>query len=160
MEKSNVEADALSQIPRNGYHEVKSLVVKAILKSLQEIDWTDFNGDLSDIICKSSQTISEKMTTEQWKIEQVNDEIIKQVMEALKAGSDKYTFSLEPAKQMFRFRSKLIFRHGLLYKKYFDINLHEERMQFVLPKKYWPQALKACHDNVGHLGIERALLLL
>ena len=100
------------------------------------------------------------MTTEQWKIEQANNEIIKQVMEALKAGSDKYTFSLEPAKQMFRFRSKLIFRHALLYKIYFDINLHKERMQFVLPKKYWPQALKACHDNVGHLGIERTLLLL
>ena len=133
MGKSNVEADALS--PRNGYHEVESLVVKAILKSSQEIDWTDFNGDPSDIICKSSQTILGKMITEQWKIEQANDEI-KQVMEALKAGSNKYALSLEPAKQMFRFRSKLIFRHGLLYKKYFNINLHEERMQFVLPKKY------------------------
>ena len=94
--KSNVEADALSRIPRNGYHKVKSPVVKAILKSSQEIDWTDFNKDPNDIICKSSQTISEKMTTEQWKIEQANDEIIKQVIEALRAGSDKYTFSLEP----------------------------------------------------------------
>ena len=45
-------------------------------------------------------------------------------------------------------------RHGLLYKKYHDINLKEERMQFVLPKKYWHTALEACH-NVGHLGIER-----
>ena len=100
------------------------------------------------------------MTTEQWKIEQANDEIIKQVIETLKAGCDKYTFSLEPAKQMFRFRSKLIFKHGLLNKKYFDINLHKERMQFVLPKKYWPQALKACHDNIGLLGIEITLLVL
>ena len=61
---------------------------------------------------------------------------------------------------MFRYRSKLIWRHGLLYKKYFDINLQEERMQFVLPKKYWLQALEACHDNVGHLGTERTLSLL
>ena len=33
-------------------------------------------------------------------------------------------------------------------------------MQFVLPKKYWHKALEACHDNVGHLGIERTISLL
>ena len=63
----------------------------------------DYNGNPSDIICKSSQTITEKMT--EWKIEQANDEIIKQVTEAMKAGSDKYVFSSGPVKQMFRFRS-------------------------------------------------------
>ena len=61
---------------------------------------------------------------------------------------------------MYRYRSKLILRHGLLYRKYYDINLMEDRMQFVLPKKYHVQALEACHDNVGHLGIERTLSLL
>ena len=33
-------------------------------------------------------------------------------------------------------------------------------MQFVLPRRYWSRALEACHDNVGHLGIERTLSLL
>ena len=33
-------------------------------------------------------------------------------------------------------------------------------MQFILPKKYWQKALEACHDDVGHLGIERTLSLL
>ena len=51
-------------------------------------------------------------------------------------------------------------RHGLLYRKYYDINQKEDRIQFVLPKKYHVQALEACHDNVGHLGIERTLSLL
>ena len=91
----------------------------------------------SDIVCKSSQIITEKMTTEQWKMEQANDETISQVIEAMKASSGEYTFSSELAKQMFRFRNKFVWRHGLLYKKYFDINLQEERMQFMLPKKYW-----------------------
>ena len=130
------------------------------MKSSQEDDWTDFNGNPSAIVCKSSQIITEKMTTEQWKMEQAYDETISQVIEAMKAGSGEYTFSSELAKQMFRFRNKLVWRHGLLYKKYFDINLQEERMQFVLPKKYWSQALEACHDNVGHLRIERTLSLL
>ena len=78
----------------------------------------------------------------------------------MKAGSGEYTFSSDLAKQMFRYRNKLVWRHGLLYKKYFDINLQEERMQFVLPKEYWSCALQVCHDNIGHLGIERSLLLL
>ena len=50
----------------------------------------------------------------------------------------------------------LVYPHLL----YYDINLKEERIQFVLPKKYWHKALEVCHDNVGHLGIERMLSLL
>ena len=30
----------------------------------------------------------------------------------------------------------------------------------MLPKSYWKQALEACHDNMGHLGIERTTSLL
>ena len=114
--KTNVDADALSRIPRNGHYESKSPVVKALLKSSQEVDWTDFNGDPSDVVYKSSQIITEKMTTEQWKMEQANDETISQVTEAMKAGSGEYTFSSELAKQMFRFRNKLVWRHWLLSK--------------------------------------------
>ena len=33
------------------------------------------------------------MTTEQWKMEQDNDEAISQVIEAMKTGSGEYTFS-------------------------------------------------------------------
>ena len=98
-------------------------MVKALLKSSKESDWIDFNGNQSDIVYKSSQIIPEKMTTEQWKKEQANDEITSQVIEAMKASSGEYTFSSELAKQMFRYRNKLVWRHGLLYKKYFDINL-------------------------------------
>ena len=86
--------------------------------------------------------------------------MIGKVIKAITLGADTHAFTSEQAKQMYRFRSKLVMRHGLLYKKYYDINLKEERMQFVLPKKYWHKALEACHDNVGHLGIERTLSLL
>ena len=40
------------------------------------------------------------MTTEQWKKEQANDDIINQVIEAMKVGSGEYTFSSELAKQI------------------------------------------------------------
>ena len=158
--KTNVDADALSRIPRRGYHEVESPVVKVLLKSSQETDWTDYNGNPSEIVCKSCQMILDRMTTEQWKKEQANDEIISQVVKAMENSSENHAFSSELVRQMFRHRNKLMKRHGLLYTKFFDINVQEERMQFVLPRRYWSQALEACHDNIGHLGIERMLSLL
>ena len=42
----------------------------------------------------------------------------------------------------------------------FDGQLQENKFQFVLPQPYWKQALEACHDNMGHLGIERTTSLL
>ena len=42
----------------------------------------------------------------------------------------------------------------------FDEQLQENKFQFVLPKPYWKQSLEACHDNMGHLGIERTTSLL
>ena len=42
----------------------------------------------------------------------------------------------------------------------FDGQLHKNKFQFVLPKPYWKQSLEACHDNMGHLGIERTTSLL
>ena len=109
---------------------------------------------------KSSQIVTERMTTEQWKKKQAKDEAISEVIKAITVGVDTHAFASEQARQMYRFRSKLVLGHGLLYKKYYDINLKEEKMQFVLPKKYWHKALDTCHDNVGHLGIERMLSVL
>ena len=81
--------------------------------------------------------ILDRMTTEQWRKEQANDEIISQVVKAMENSSENHAFSSELARQMFRHRNKLIKRHGLLYKKFFDINVQEERMQFALPRRYW-----------------------
>ena len=42
----------------------------------------------------------------------------------------------------------------------FDGQLQENKFQFILPQLYWKQALEACHENMGHLGIERTTALL
>ena len=150
----------MSRIPADNYYELESPVVKTILKSCQEYDWTDFNGNPIEVVCKTSQVAEAKMTNEQWKIEQSNDDTISQILQVLKNKEIPNSLKTELAKQMYQYRSKLILRHGLLYKKYYDINLMEERMQFVLPQKYHVQVLRACHHNVGHLRIERTLSLL
>ena len=78
--KSNVETDTLSRIPANGYYELESSVVKTILKSCQENDWTDFNGNPTEVVCKTSQVVEGKMTNEQWKIKQSNDDTISLIL--------------------------------------------------------------------------------
>ena len=62
------------------------------------------------------------MTTEQWKCEQAKDEAIGEVIKVITLGADTHSFTSKQAKQMYRFRSKFVMRHGLLDKKYYDIN--------------------------------------
>ena len=64
------------------------------------------------------------------------------------------------SKRLLCSRSHLLFRCGLLYRKVFDGQLQENKFQFILPQSYWKQALEACHENMGHLGIERTTALL
>ena len=99
--RMNIEADALSRIWREEYYELEGPIVKTLLKASQETDWTDFNGDPTEIVCKSSQLVTEKMTTEQWKKEQAEDEAIAEVIKAI-TSSDVNDFTSEQAKQMYR----------------------------------------------------------
>ena len=72
---------------------------------------------------------------------------------------NKDVFSDE-SKRLLRNRSRLLFRCGLLYREVFDGQLQKNKFQFILPQSYWKQALEACHENMGHLGIERTTALL
>ena len=56
---------------------------------------------------------------------------------------------------MKREKGRYILRNGLLYKKCVSNNRETGYLQFVLPRPFRKQALEACHDEVGHLGIER-----
>ena len=61
---------------------------------------------------------------------------------------------------MLRHKQQFFLRNGLLYRKV-QFNSHEQpSLQFVLPQNYREQAVNACHDDTGHLGLERSLDLL
>ena len=55
--KTNIEADALSQIPRDGYTILDKPTVKAIMSAIPYTDWSDYNLCPSDIVCKSTQMV-------------------------------------------------------------------------------------------------------
>ena len=70
--KSNVEADALSHIPRTG-------------DVLIDGPSTNYNYHPSDLVCKSTQIVVHKMSRDDWKAEQENDSIIGPVINVVKS---------------------------------------------------------------------------
>ena len=158
--KTNVEADALSRIPRDKHAIIEQPSVKAIMNAVPYTDWSEYNFNPCDIVCKSTQIVVHKKTRDDWKIEQEGDSIIGPVIEAMRNKTSNTSGLSDESKRLFRNRSRLLFRCGLLYRKIFDGQLQEDKFQFVLPKSYWKQSMEACHDNMGHLGIERTTSLL
>ena len=66
-------------------------------------------------------------------------------------------------RQLLKQRSKLFLRNSILYCRNDTQEIdHPDRntMQLVLPESFTTQALKGCHDDLGHLGVERTLDLL
>ena len=57
-------------------------------------------------------------------------------------------------------RHWFVIQNSLFYHKIKSNQWNQPSLQFVLPIKFRKQALHACHDDVGHLGLERSLDLL
>ena len=66
--KTNVEADALSCIPRSEHTVLDVLTVKAIINVVPHTNLSEYNFHLTDIVCKSTQVVvqtSQEMTRKQ-----------------------------------------------------------------------------------------------
>ena len=61
---------------------------------------------------------------------------------------------------LLRYGKDFILKNGLLYRKTNLKNHPELVVQFVLPKRFVCKVILACHDDNGHLGVERTLGLL
>ena len=58
--KTNIEADALSRIPRDGHALIDTLTIKAIMTAVPSTDWSEYNLNPSEIVCKSTQIVTHK----------------------------------------------------------------------------------------------------
>ena len=107
------------------------------------------------------------MTTSDWIQAQSKDKIVGDIIKMYKAKElqchkGKETDNQE-IRQFLKQRSKLFLRNGILYHKNDTQEIdHPDRntMQLVLSVTFRTQALKGCHDDLGHLGVERSLDLL
>ena len=129
--------------------------VNTIINVVSYTNLSDYNYHPTDFVCKSTQVVVHKKSRNNWKTEQENDPIIDTVIEVMRSKKYDNSQMNDDSKRLLCGRSQLLFCCGLLYRKVFDGQLQESKFQFVLPKPYWKQSLEACHENMGHLGIER-----
>ena len=90
-----------------------------------------------------------------WKEEQMNDKDISCVIGLLEGKEVDKTSVSRNVKIMLWRKNKFVLHNQLLYRKALSITHETEYFQFVLPIGYRKQALEACHNEVGHLGIEK-----
>ena len=96
------------------------------------------------------------MTTSDWIMAQSKDKIVGDIIKMYKVKElqkGKENDSQE-MRQFLKQRSKLFLRNGILYLKSDTQEIdHPDRntMQLVLPESFRTQALKGCHDDLGHL---------
>ena len=136
--------------------------VQVVCKSMTP---SKIESDSDSYSCPDPSWNPNCMTISDWVKVQAEDQVIHDLIQwyrtkELHRGQD--TDSLE-MKQFLRQRGKLLLRNGILYRKN---DTKESKcpdwntMQLVLPTALRIQALKGCHDDLGHLGIERTLDLL
>ncbi len=113
--------------------------------------------------CPTTLTLSpmEQLTSSELKTAQEEDPIICEVKRELESGKIVTSFksSNDSVALLQRQGSKLKIQNQLLY-RVTQSSSGREKLQLVLPEKYWTQVLRSLHDDSGHLGVERTAELL
>ena len=107
---------------------------------------------------------SYKLAHNDWIKEQHEDSDIGLLVQLLKTDKLKKYIAKETdssgIRVLLKYRKDLFLKNGLLYQKVMLKNHSEPISQFVLPKNFVCKVILACHDDNGHLGMERTLGLL
>ena len=179
--KSNVDADALSRNPWD--MQVETAIVKSIIneEGNTQTPFYESYGSNTDslypevIIAKRGYVAgiippvlkmvkAVPMTKENWIEAQKQDPVLNQLTTLLKSktlGHRKHHKNDSPElKSKLRIKNQLILRRGLLYRKMRKGNKEGSVLEFVVPRKFREQVLRACHDDVGHAGIWKCSRLL
>ena len=117
--------------------------------------------DASSVPDSFGQDVLPSMTSSDWRRAQADDphigQVVGHVARATKPSHIAVRSEPPEVKLLLRQWHKLELRDGVLYRKWVD---HGRPLyQLVLPKQFRKRALEGVHDEVGHLGAERALHL-
>ena len=164
----NVDADSLSRIPWDMEQTYDTpldtvLVKSAIIQSRVSIKIPIFLNALITanelVICSNLQ-----LTKSQWRQEQRNDFSLKRLIELCESGKlmNYDTTKEDPAdlKSMMRLRKDFFMENGLLHQKTSFKMTEKQVDQFVMPQQFHKQTVRVCHEDYGHLGMDRVQILL
>ena len=167
----NTVADSLSRIPWENvvfydeidYNIVKAVVHKGETNSTSSIEPELLFEDRKIYMKQLVSSLAGKMTKTQWQKEQLKDPEIGPVLR-LVLEKRHLQYKVRPVdepgtKIILRFKDNLKLVEGLLYRKWLYKN-EMVYLQFVLPGSYRKKTVIACHDEFGHLGMDKTLVLL
>ena len=145
------------------YNLVKAIVHKGEVNSIRSIE-PEFIFDDTKIYMKQLVSkLAGKMTKSRWKSEQQSDPEIGLVLKLVTANQHlQYKFQKDDnpsSRIILRFRDNLKLVDGLLYRKWIYKN-EVTYLQFVLPCSFRKRTVISCHDQFGHLGMDKTLILL
>ena len=145
------------------YNVVKAIVHKGEVNSVGSIEPKLIFDDPKIYMKQLVSKLTGKMTKAQWKSEQQNDPEIGLVLKLVLANRHlQYKFQKDdhPGSLIILcFRDNLKLVDGLLYCKWIYKN-EITYLQFVLPCNFRKQTVISCHDQFGHLGMDKTLILL
>ena len=100
--KSNVEADALSHLPRVIDVLIDGPSVMAIISTVPNTNHMNYNYHPSDLVCKSTQIIVHKISRDDWRSEQENDSIIGPAINVIKSKEISKDVLSDESKRLLR----------------------------------------------------------
>ena len=169
--RQNTVADSLSRIPWENvvfqdevdYNIVKAMVHKGEMNSTSNIEPELLFDDCKIYMKQLVSSLAGKMTKTQWQKEQLQDAeigpVLRLIMEKRHLQYKVRSVDNAGTKIILRFRDQLKLVEGLLYRKWM-YKKEVVYLQFVLPKTYRKKTVMACHDEFGHLGMDKTLVLL
>ena len=173
--KTNINADALSRVswpecmPNNSGTglKVNAVAIRAIQEAALDqpacpIEAYSYDMHVIGAIQDSQQVA--QMTLDDWRQMQEADPALAMIMERLKAvalDQDWCKQANSPELNLYkRERNNLTLQKGILYRQARPRESDKTLLQLVLPSAYREVALKGCHNEVGHLGLECMLDLM
>ena len=104
------------------------------------------------------------MTLEDWHQAQEEDLVLNLVISRLRGGMlGKGQSKTTDAPKISKYRQEhnhLLFKKGVVYRQARPRESEETLLQLVLPAAQREVALRRCHDEVGHLGLEHMIDLM
>ena len=88
--------------------------VKTIIKAMPSTDWSEYDMNLTDIVCNFTKIIVHKKSRHDWKKEQEQDPIIGPVLKIMQTKNAKSDNLDEESQRWLRGRSRLPFKLALI----------------------------------------------
>ena len=165
--KSNIDADTLSRIPWDVV-QVDHLQVGPIVKSIVLAYPAAIQmPHLPNAVIATKELVVRtgyQLSRSQWREEQAADALINKVLDLFQSGQlstyNCQKSDLDDLKGFMRLRKDLFLDNRLLYRKAFFRTTGKQVNQFVMPTKFRKCTVRICHEDYGHLGMDRVLVLL